>query len=66
MTTGGRPVLGYEILAMRRAALEMPPYQRIDCPHCAWFLETAADGIIHCKFCGFATEHPFRRDVPRP
>jgi ribosomal protein L37AE/L43A len=65
MTTG-RPVLGMEILAMRKAAEEMPPYKRQDCPFCGWMLEVAADGITHCKLCGWTDEHPLRRSVPRP
>jgi ribosomal protein L37AE/L43A len=59
-------LLGMEILAMRKACEEMIPYQRQDCPVCSWALETAADGITHCKFCGWADSHPIKRDVPRP
>lgn len=59
-------VLGYEILAMRRACEEMQPYQRQDCPHCGAPIETAADGILHCRFCGWASENPIVRDVPKP
>ena len=65
MTTG-RTVLGYEILAMRKACEEMQPYQRSDCPFCGYPLETAADNLIHCRFCGCADQHPIKRDVPRP
>ena len=61
-----RPTIGLEILAMRKACEEMQPYQRNDCPLCAWPLETAADGIIHCRLCGWADQHPIKRDVLRP
>jgi len=63
--TQGRTVLGYEILAMREACRKMVPYQRNDCPFCSWALETAADGIIHCNFCGWQDQTPLHRDVPR-
>jgi len=59
-------ILGLEIRAMRRACEEMQPYQRQDCPVCGYHLETAADGILHCKWCGWTDQHPIKRDVPRP
>ncbi len=65
VNTGGG-ILGLEILGMRKACEEMQPYQRMDCPACGWMLETAADGIIHCRFCTWASEYPLVRDVPRP
>lgn len=58
--------IGLEILAMKKACENMPPYRRADCPICGWNLETAADGLIHCRFCGWTDEHPIKRDVPRP
>jgi hypothetical protein len=61
-----RNPMGLEIRAMKKAADEMTPYQRMDCPVCGWFLETAADGIIHCKFCGYTDQNPIIRDVERP
>lgn len=59
-------VIGLEILAMRKATELLQPYQRQDCPICAWPLETAADGIIHCRFCGWTDQNVIIRDVPRP
>jgi ribosomal protein L37AE/L43A len=58
-------ILGLDILAMRKACEEMPPYQRSDCPVCGFQLETAVDGIIHCRYCGWADSYPLKRDVPR-
>ena len=59
------PVIGLDILAMKAAAEKLTPYQRADCPYCGWNLEVAADGIIHCKFCGFQDQYPLFRDVPK-
>ena len=42
--------LGYEIMAMQDAC-ETTPYQRQDCPNCGHTLESATDGILHCKMC---------------
>ena len=64
MTTG-HAVMGLEILAMREACAKMTPYQRTDCPNCGYPLEVAADGIIHCKFCGYQDQYPLRRDIPK-
>lgn len=59
--------IGLEILAMRKSAEEMAarPYQRQDCPVCGWALETAADGVIHCRLCGWVDQRAIKRDVPR-
>ena len=62
----GGPVIGLDLLAAQRGCESMPPYQRMDCPFCGWMLETAADGVIHCRFCGFQDQYPIRRDVPKP
>jgi ribosomal protein L37AE/L43A len=59
-------IIGYEIRAMKKACEEMPPYQRQDCPVCAWPLETSADNIIHCRFCGWTDQNPILRQVERP
>ncbi len=61
----GNPI-GLEILAMRKACEVLTPYQRQDCPICGYPIETAADGILHCRTCGWADQHPIVRDVPRP
>jgi len=58
--------IGLEIIAMRRACEEMPAYQRSDCPACGWSLETSADSILHCEFCGWTDQNPIVRNVPRP
>lgn len=55
--------IGREILAMKRACEKMQPYQRPDCPICGWNLETTVDGLIHCRFCGWASEYPIKRDI---
>ena len=60
------PVIGLDILAMQSACDNLPAYRRGDCPICSWALETAADGIIHCKFCGWVDQPSVERDVPRP
>ena len=64
MTDSGH--IGYDLLSMRSACAKMEPYQRQDCPVCAYPLETAADGIRHCRFCGWVDENAIVRDVPRP
>jgi hypothetical protein len=43
-------VIGLDILAMKKACEKLEPYQRADCPICGWMLETAVDGLLHCKF----------------
>jgi tRNA(Ile2) C34 agmatinyltransferase TiaS len=58
-----KEVIGFDILAMQEACNKMPPYKRADCPNCGWNLETSPDDIIHCKFCGYASEHPLKRDL---
>ncbi len=64
MPEGG--IIGLEIRAMRKACEQMQPYQRQDCPVCAWPLQVAADGIIHCRFCGWTDQSPLVRQVERP
>jgi hypothetical protein len=59
-------IIGLEIRAMRKSCEEMQPYQRNDCPLCAWPLRISVDGIIECIFCGWVSEHQLRRDVPLP
>ena len=49
--------LGYEIISLRKST-ETEPFQRVDCPTCMWPLETAPNGIRHCKLCGY-------QDTPR-
>ncbi len=60
---GDVKTIGLDIRAMQKAIEKMPPYQRGDCPICGWSLETAADGIIHCMFCGWQDQYPVKRDV---
>lgn len=57
--------MGLEILAMRDACEQMPPYKRNDCPKCGWSLRVAADDITECPFCGWTDQNPIVRDVPR-
>lgn len=58
-------VLGLEIRAMRNSTKNMQPYQRQDCPICAWPLRTSVDQIIECQFCGWTDQNPLMRDVYR-
>lgn len=55
-------IMGNEIIAMKRTCEQMQPYQRQDCPNCGWMLETSADNILHCKFCGWQDQHPIKRE----
>ena len=64
MTANPGP-LGYEIMAMRKAC-ETQPYQRADCPICAWPLQKATDGITFCKFCGWQDKSAIMRNTPKP
>jgi len=57
--------LGYEILSIRKST-KTQPYQRQECPICAWALERASDNIIHCRYCGWVDDKPLKRKVARP
>jgi hypothetical protein len=57
--------MGLEILAMRKACEDMPPYKRADCCFCGFTTEVAVDGVTHCKWCGWQDDYPIKRDVPR-
>jgi len=57
--------LGYEIIAMKKAC-ETEPYQRQDCPVCMWPLEKSADGIFHCRYCGWSDQSVNIRNTPKP
>ena len=56
-------IIGLEIRAMRKACEQMQPYQRQDCPICAWPLRTSVDQIIECQFCGWTDMSPTVRNV---
>ena len=54
---GRKPTSGFgvEIYAMREAT-ETSPYQRQDCVICGNNTETTAEGITHCKHCGWSSQ----------
>ncbi len=58
-------ILGLEILAMRKAAEELQPYQRQDCPVCGYALQRSVDEILHCLWCGWTDMNLIKRDVGR-
>ena len=57
--------MGLEILAMQKAIESMEPYQRGDCPIDGFPLETAVDGIIHCRSCGWTDQRADNRDLEK-
>ena len=52
---------GSEIEAMLKEVSEAEPIKMTDCPGCGWSLEDI-DGILHCKFCGWASSFVLRKD----
>ncbi len=46
---------GEEIVAMKEACENMPPYERTDCPDCGYKIEKKDDGTLHCRFCGWTS-----------
>jgi hypothetical protein len=45
---------GDDILAMKQACEKQVPYERTDCPVCAWPIEKVKD-VLHCPFCGWTS-----------
>ena len=37
-----------------KEACDTAPYERTDCPVCAWPIEKVKD-VLHCPFCGWTT-----------